>query len=290
MSAPGFKVNDYIFDASSENFEQLVIDNSQRGPVLVHFWSPKAGPSFRLYPLLEKLVGTYQGRFLLINLNVDEHRKLAGDYAITSIPTLKIFVNQKVVETLFGYQNESDLKFLLEQYVASEADGIIQQALLDFQQGNQEVAYQQLGKAALANPANHKIPLTIASLMAEEDRHAEAIKLLQSMPQSFQSRRSCKRIMLHCEFALIASPVSDVEQLKPFVTNNMQELPAVLLLAAWYAAHSDYHEALELFHHILQQDSDFNDGIARQSMLKILPLLAEDDPVKIRYRNALRQH
>ena len=289
MSGPDFNVNDFIFDASAENFQQLVIDNSVKGPVLVHFWSPKAGPSFRLYPVLEKLVANYRGRFLLINLNVDDNRKIAGEYAITSIPTLKMFIDRSVQETLFGYQNESDLKFLLDQHVASETDSLIQQSLIDFQQGNRETAYQALGKAALANPANHRIPLTIASLMVEESRYAEALNLLKSMPQAIQSKQSAKRLMVHCEFAQIAAPVSDVEQLKPFVKDNMQELPAVLLLAAWYAAQQQYHAALELFHHILLQDGEFNDGIARHSILKILPLLADDDPAIRFYRNALRK-
>ncbi len=289
MSGLDFDVNDFIFDASAENFQQLVLDNSVKGPVLVHFWSPKAGPSFRLYPVLEKLVAHYRGRFLLINLNVDENRKIAHEYAITSIPTLKIFINRSVQQSLFGYQNETDLKFLLDQYVASETDSLIQQSLIDYQQGNQETAYRTLGKAALANPANHRIPLTIASLMAEEGRYAEALNLLKSMPQAIQSKHSAKRLIVHCEFAQIAAPVSDVEQLKPFVADNMQELPAVLLLAAWYAAQQQYHAALELFHHILLQDCEFNDSIARLSILKILPLLADDDPALRFYRNTLRK-
>ncbi|MFH1817400.1 MAG: hypothetical protein ABIC92_05705 [Pseudomonadota bacterium] len=34
----------YVFDASAENFNRLVLENSHKGPVLVHFWTPKAGP------------------------------------------------------------------------------------------------------------------------------------------------------------------------------------------------------------------------------------------------------
>jgi len=152
MSEAGFVVNHFIFDASTDNFNQLVLQKSTKGPVLVHFWSHKAGHSFRLYSVLEKMVGEYRGSFLLVNLNVDENKSISHDYSITSIPTLKLFVAEQVVETLFGYQNETDLKFLLDQYAASENDAIIQQALTLYQQGEQEIAYQELGKAALQSP------------------------------------------------------------------------------------------------------------------------------------------
>ncbi len=290
MSDSGVAVNDFIFDAKADNFDQLVLQNSHKGPVLVHFWSPKAGPSFRLYSVLEKMVGEYKGSFLLINLNVDENKSLSRDYAITSIPTLKLFIDEQVVETLFGYQNESDLRFLLDQYVASEHDAIIQNALRLYQQGEQETAYQELGRSALLSPHYYKIPLTIATLMAEEGRIDEALALLESMPESMRQKMPCKRLHIHCEFAQMASPVNDIEQLKPFVKDNMHELPAVLLLAASYAAEQQYSSALELFQHILKQDSQFADGVARRSMIKILTLLQDDDPQLRFYRDILRQN
>lgn len=290
MSDAGFRVNDFIFDGRAENFHQLVLQNSHKGPVLVHFWSPKAGPSFRLYSVLEKMVAEYKGSFLLVNLNVDEHKSLSQQYSITSIPTLKLFVSEQVVETLYGYQSESDLRFMLDQYVASQNDAIIQQALTIYQQGEQEQAYQQLGKAALETPGYYKIPLTIASLMYQEGRVDEALSLLQSMPQNIRQKTACKRLHIQCEFAQMAAPVSDIEQLKPFVRDNMHELPAVLLLAASYAAHQQYAPALELFHHILQQDNNFMDGVARRSIVKILSLLQDSDPKLKLYRDVLRQY
>jgi putative thioredoxin len=290
MSDSSFIANHFIYDAKTDNFNQLVLQNSNKGPVLVHFWSPKAGPSFRLYPVLEKIVAEHKGRFLLINLNVDENKSISHEYSITSIPTLKLFVAEQVAETLFGYQNEGDLRFLLDQYAASKKDIIIQTALKLYQQGEQETAYQELGKAALENPDYYKIPLTIATLMVQEGRIDEALTLLESMPETMRQKAPCKRLHIQCEFSQMASPVTDIEQLKPFVKDNMHELPAVLLLAASYAALQQYSLALELFHHILQQDSNFADGVARSSMIKIFSLLQDDDPQLRFYRNVLRQN
>ena len=42
----------YVFDATRENFDSLILGNSMRGLVLVNFWSPKAGPCMLLTPRL----------------------------------------------------------------------------------------------------------------------------------------------------------------------------------------------------------------------------------------------
>ena len=289
MNEQDFDVNSFIFDANASNFEQLVLKNSILGPVLVNFWSRKAGPSFRLYPVLENLIKTYSGSFLLVNIDVDENKKITHDYAITSVPTIKLFAQGKVVETLFGYQNEQDLRFMLDQYVASENDIIIHQALQQFEQGNIEKAYQQLGQAALTSPQYYKLPLTIASLMRSEGRLNDAFKLLKSLPDAVREKPACKRLLIECDFGDMASPVQDANDLKPFVRENMHELPAVKLLAAWYVTQKDFKSALELFHNIMQRDRSFEDDLGRRSIVKILGLLESNHPFIKRYRDIIRK-
>lgn len=281
-------VNDYIFDADQTSFQQLVLDNSEKGPVLVHFWSPKAGPSLRFFPLLEKQVEHYQGSFLLVNVDVDEQKNIIRDYAITSVPTSKLFVQRQVRETLFGYQNEQDLQFMLDQYVASENDVIIHQSLMLFEQGQHEDAYQQLGQAALNSPHYYKLPLTIASLMQTEGRIADALRLLKSLPQSMQQKPACRRLIIECEFAEMASPVQQPEQLIAFVADNRHELPAVALLAAWHVTQRQFESALDLFSHIMQQNPRYEDDLGRRCIIKILHLLDEQDPLIKSFRDVIR--
>ncbi len=103
----------YIIAATSNNFKPLVLENSKQGPVLVNFWSEKAGPSLRQYPILDQIVHHYDGRLLLINVDADKEVAITREYGITSIPTLKLFRNQQVVVTLHGYQSEEDLLSVL---------------------------------------------------------------------------------------------------------------------------------------------------------------------------------
>jgi putative thioredoxin len=115
----------WIFEAIAENFAALVLDNSARGPVLVNFWSPSAGPCLRLYSILDKLVHEFGGRMLLVNLKNDDQRDLARRYGVTSLPTCKLFMNGGVVETVHGYQPEADLRRTLEKHLPRESDRIL---------------------------------------------------------------------------------------------------------------------------------------------------------------------
>ena len=289
MNKTDFNAQDFIFDVSSTNFEAMVLDNSTHGPVLVHFWSRKSGPSFRLYPVLERLIEIYSGSFLLVNVDTDEQNKICAEYAITSVPTLKLFVNREVPETLFGYQNVDDLRFMLDQYVASENDIIIRNALMLYQQGKQEKAYQLLGQAALDSPHYYKLPLTIATLMQTDGRIEEALKLLLSLPEAMRQKATSQRLIIELEFADIAAPVEDARDLENFVNQEPEELPATAILAAWYVTKKEYEPALKLFHRIMQQDRTFEEDFGRRSMVKTLSLLDSNNPLIDQYRNIIRK-
>lgn len=105
----------FIDAENFENFQSLVIENSNKGPVLVNFWSKKASPCLRQYPILDKLVHKFDGRLLLINVDTESDYKISKQYSIISVPTLKLFRDEKIVETMHGYQPETDLNRVLLQ-------------------------------------------------------------------------------------------------------------------------------------------------------------------------------
>jgi putative thioredoxin len=277
----------YIFEGTQQNFHDLVVQNSHRGPVMVNFWAAYAGPCLRLYPILEKLVTTYGGRFILVNVDVEKERALAQEHGITSLPHVKLFRAGRVVDTVRSYQSEGDFRRMVERHLARESDRGMLAALQTYQGGEREKALQQLAELAMADPENLRIPVTLAKLLTTEGRHAQAYDLLNALPRPAKQDPAVTLLLAHLGFLRIAAEVSDADDLAQAVIARPDDLDSRYRLAAVRLVGDRYEEALEQLMAILEQDRTFRDDAARRGLLAIFQILGETHPLTERYRRAL---
>ncbi len=100
---------------TNEDFEQSVIQADS--PVLVDFYADWCGPCKTQTPILGELAQEFDGRvkFAKVDIDVEENKDLAVKYGVMSVPTLIIFSNGEVKETLVGVTSKSKLQQKLEQ-------------------------------------------------------------------------------------------------------------------------------------------------------------------------------
>jgi len=91
-------------------------------PVLVDFYAPWCGPCKMLGPILNSLAVEFAGRVKLVKVNVDDAPELAQQYQITSVPTLMLFQDGRVEETIVGLASARALRALLNRVAPPAAE------------------------------------------------------------------------------------------------------------------------------------------------------------------------
>jgi thioredoxin 1 len=92
--------NEFLGVATDDNFEDEVLKSEK--PVLIDFWAPWCGPCKAIGPIVEELAVQLKDSVKMMKLNVDENQKTATNYGVRSIPTIILFKDGKVLDTLIG--------------------------------------------------------------------------------------------------------------------------------------------------------------------------------------------
>jgi thioredoxin 1 len=105
--------SDKVKTFTDSNFD----DETKNGVVLVDFWAEWCGPCRRLAPTVDALATDYDGRATVAKLNVDENPNVPGRYAIRGIPTLLLFKDGQLAETIVGLVPKADIARLIERHL-----------------------------------------------------------------------------------------------------------------------------------------------------------------------------
>ena len=88
------------------------------GVVLVDFWAEWCGPCRRLAPTVEALAAEYDGKATVAKLNVDENPTVPSRFMIRGIPTMLLFKNGQLADTIVGLAAKEDIAKMIDKALA----------------------------------------------------------------------------------------------------------------------------------------------------------------------------
>jgi putative thioredoxin len=277
----------YIFEATQDNFSQVVLENSFRQPVLVDFWAVWCQPCQILMPMLKKLAEESQGAFILAKVNTDRDQALAAQFGVRALPTVKVFRNGQAVEEVVGVQPESVYRAIIKRYEDKASDSLSEQAEVAWQRGKREKSLSLLREALALEPDNHELKISLAEKLLAMDHLEEASEILHNLPLERRMQEPASGLLAQLEFINLAKDAPETATLQATVNANPSDIATRYQLGARKVLEGDYEAALEHFLEILHRDPKFDDEAGRKALLAVFNILGSDNPLVSTYRRKM---
>jgi len=106
--------SDKIRNLDANTFEEAISETGK--PVLVDFWAPWCGPCKAIAPILDELAEEVGDKAVICKVDVDNNNDISAKFNVRAIPTILIFKDGKIAETIVGMTNKADLSSKLEAH------------------------------------------------------------------------------------------------------------------------------------------------------------------------------
>ena len=106
--------SDKVKTFTDSNFDEAI----KQGVVLVDLWAEWCGPCRRLAPTVDALASEYDGRATVAKLNIDENPDTPSKYRVLGIPTLLVFKDGELADTLVGLRAKEEIASTLDRHLS----------------------------------------------------------------------------------------------------------------------------------------------------------------------------
>lgn len=98
-----------VLHINKNNFDLV---NKSDKPVLIDFYAEWCGPCRMVSPIIEQ-IAQENPQYLICKVNVDEEPELAAQFSVSSIPTLAVIKDGKIVNRSAGAKPKAQILAML---------------------------------------------------------------------------------------------------------------------------------------------------------------------------------
>ena len=273
-------------EATPETFERDAIERSREVPVLVDFWAEWCAPCRQLGPVLEKLAGEYEGKFVLVKADTEALPDVATSFGVRSIPAVFALKDGQVVDGFVGAQPESVIRAFIDRLMPTPAEALVAEAA-KLESTDPEAAGSRYREAIALAPDDPRTRIKLGRFLLAQGRIEEARALIVELERRGYLEPDAERLKAELTLHGQHLGAEGIEAARASLAAHPEDLGRQFELAEALAAAGEYPEALDLCLDLVERDRKGEGERARKTMIAIFQVLPADSELINEYRRRL---
>lgn len=265
----------FVFEVNQKSFDQAVLLNSHKIPVIVEFMGVWSGPCIAMDNLFSGLAKEFAEQFIFAKVDIDEQPELCKTHNIENMPTLMVFKGGKLQRTEVGELKENEVRELLKDFgVFHQSDLMREQAREKHLAGDTSAAIVQLTEAIKADPSNTRVAMDMVQIFIDIGELEQASGLYERLPEATRETEMGKALSGQLTFATLAAKADSIETLQNKLATNPNDFDTRFDLAIRQIAQYQYNEAIENLFYIHKEDAEYKEGAAKEMIITVSNMIA----------------
>ena len=281
--------NTNIIDVTEAEFNDQVIEASERKLIVVDFWAPWCGPCKQLTPILEKIISKSGDKITLVKINIDENQQIAAQLRIQSIPTVYAFKNKQIVNAFQGVIPEGQIIEFIEKCLGSKINEDFTEFYNEIESAMAENKFEETKDTLLEfiskNSDEIKGICFYLECLIELKQFEEVEVFISSLEKDVQEKAAVKQVLKKMEIVKNNSSGPNINELLGKLESEPNNIDLILEISDKYFSMKQYENGMDL----LLKNYPKNKDSIKNKMVEFFAVLGNTDQITIQYRKKLSQ-
>ena len=281
--------NTNIIDVTEAEFNDQVIEASERKLIVVDFWAPWCGPCKQLTPILEKIISKSGDKITLVKINIDENQQIAAQLRIQSIPTVYAFKNKQIVNAFQGVIPEGQIIEFIEKCLGSKINEDFTEFYNEIESAMAENKFEETKDTLLEfiskNSDEIKGICFYLECLIELKQFEEVEMFISSLEKDVQNKDEVKQVLKKMEIVKNNSSGPNINELLGKLESEPNNIDLILEISDKYFSMKQYENGMDL----LLKNYPKNKDSIKNKMVEFFAVLGNTDQITIQYRKKLSQ-
>ena len=281
--------NTNIIDVTEAEFNDQVIEASERKLIVVDFWAPWCGPCKQLTPILEKIISKSGDKITLVKINIDENQQIAAQLRIQSIPTVYAFKDKQIVNAFQGVIPEGQIIEFIEKCLGSKINEDFTEFYNEIESAMAENKFEETKDTLLEfiskNSDEIKGICFYLECLIELKQFEEVEMFIGSLEKDVQNKDEVKQVLKKMEIVKNNSSGPNINELLGKLESEPNNIDLILEISDKYFSMKQYENGMDL----LLKNYPKNKDSIKNKMVEFFAVLGNTDQITIQYRKKLSQ-